>query len=63
MKIKQVNLRRKFNLGNYETLDIEFFADVTEGEDFRDVAECLDEETECFMRAREERKLREEESE
>jgi len=52
--VKQVTVRRKFNLGNYETLDIEFVASVNEGDNFRDVALRLDAETEKFMRAREE---------
>lgn len=32
MKVKSVAYRRKFNLGNYETEDIEVVADLEEGE-------------------------------
>lgn len=32
MKITEVSYRRKFNLGNYETLDVELTAEVNEFE-------------------------------
>jgi len=33
MKIKTVEVARKFNLGNYETQDIKLGAEVDDGED------------------------------
>jgi len=42
MQIKEVSFRRKFNLGNYETMDIKFVATVSENEDVKDVLQKLD---------------------
>ena len=53
LRVTQVSIRRKFNLGNYETLDIEFTATVNpETQDFREVAKRLDKETVKFYKAR-----------
>ena len=32
MKVTKVTYRRKFNLGNYETLDVELAAEINENE-------------------------------
>ena len=53
LQIREVAVRRKFNLGNYETLDIEFIATVNEGQDFQEVAKALDKETRLFKKYRE----------
>jgi len=53
LHIKEVTFRRKFNLGNYETLDIEFVATVVEGQNHLDVAKALDKETVRFRKSRE----------
>ena len=45
MEIKEVSFRRKFNLGNYETMDIELTATVSPGEDAVDVVRALDAKT------------------
>lgn len=37
MKIKQIIYRRKFNLGGYETQDIELIAEVSENENVDEV--------------------------
>lgn len=41
-KIKEIEVTRKFNLGNYQTLDIGLVATVGEGEDVAQVARALD---------------------
>lgn len=43
--IKEVHLSRKFNLGNYETLDIGFVATIQEGQEVGDVLKALDKAT------------------
>ena len=53
LQVREVAVRRKFNLGNYETLDIEFIATVNEGQDFQEVAKALDKETRLFKKYRE----------
>lgn len=45
LEIKEVSFRRKFNLGNYETMDIELTATVSPGEDAADVVKALDRKT------------------
>ena len=45
MEIKEVSFRRKFNLGNYETLDIELVATVGPGQDAMEVLRALDAKT------------------
>ena len=53
LNVTQVSFRRKFNLGNFETLDIEFTATVNpENQDFREVAKRLDKETVKFYKSR-----------
>lgn len=49
LNVREVSFRRKWNLGNYETLDIEFVATVGEDQDFRKIARELDKETQNFM--------------
>jgi len=43
VKIREVAVRRKFNLGNYETMDIEMVATVNEGQDADEVVKLVDE--------------------
>ena len=43
VKIREVAVRRKFNLGNYETMDIEMVATIGEGQDADDVVKIVDE--------------------
>lgn len=45
MEIKEVSFRRKFNLGNYETMDVELTATVAPGEDVDEVVRALDRKT------------------
>ena len=42
IKITQVSFTRKFNLGNYETEDINFVATVADGQKPDDVLKALD---------------------
>lgn len=45
MEIKEVSFRRKFNLGNYETMDIELTATVGPEDDVNEVVKALDKKT------------------
>ena len=45
MKIKEVSFRRKFNLGNYETMDIELTATIGPDDDVNEVVKALDRKT------------------
>ena len=45
MEIKEVSFRRKFNLGNYETMDIELTATVGPDDDVNEVVKALDKKT------------------
>ena len=45
MEIKEVAFRRKFNLGNYETMDIELIATVGPNDDVDEVVKALDKKT------------------
>lgn len=45
MEIKEVSFRRKFNLGNYETMDVELVATLSPGEEPADVVKALDMKT------------------
>jgi hypothetical protein len=53
LNVIQVTVRRKINLGNFENEDIEFVANVREGQDFQEVAKALDKETRLFKKYRE----------
>ena len=53
MKIAQVAYRRKFNLGNYETMDIELVADVEPGEQVKDVLDSLVREAKDWKKEKE----------
>jgi hypothetical protein len=52
IKIKEVAFRRKFNLGNYETFDVELVATVGEGQDAKDVMRALDKATQDYRKER-----------
>lgn len=45
MKITEVHFNRKFNLGNYETMDVGLMATVGEGDDPIDTLKRLDQYT------------------
>lgn len=45
MEITEVSFRRKFNLGNYETMDIELTATVGPEDDVNEVVKALDKKT------------------
>lgn len=45
MEIKEVSFRRKFNLGNYETMDIELVATVGPEDNVSEVVRALDRKT------------------
>lgn len=42
MEVKEITITRKFNLGNYQTLDIGLVATVGPDENLLDVAKALD---------------------
>lgn len=44
MKITNIEVARKFNLGNFETQDIKLTAEVEETEDVKEVIEKLKQE-------------------
>lgn len=44
-QIKETTFRRKFNLGNYETMDIELTATVGPEDDLDEVFKALDKKT------------------
>lgn len=45
IEVKEVAFRRKFNLGNYETFDVELVATVSENQNAKDVIKALDDMT------------------
>jgi hypothetical protein len=45
MEIKEITFRRKFNLGNYETMDIELTATIGPEDDVDEVYKALDKKT------------------
>ena len=45
MEIKEVSFRRKFNLGNYESMDIELTATIGPEDDVNEVVKALDKKT------------------
>jgi hypothetical protein len=53
LQIKEVAFRRKFNLGNYETMDVELVATVGPDQDPQEVLKLLDNATMTYRRARE----------
>jgi hypothetical protein len=53
IKITEVTFRRKFNLGNYETEDIEFIATVAEGQNPSEVLQALDKATVNYRKSQE----------
>jgi hypothetical protein len=52
IKIREVAFRRKFNLGNYETFDIELVATVGENQDAKEVMRALDKATQEYRKER-----------
>jgi hypothetical protein len=50
--IREVSFRRKFNLGNYETMDVELVATTTPDQNPIEVLKALDAKTIEFRKAR-----------
>ena len=48
MKITEVKFTRKFNLGNYETMDVGLVATIGEGDDPIDTLKRLDQYTVAY---------------
>ena len=53
INITEVHFTRKFNLGNYETMDIGYVATVAPGQKPEDAIRALDKETTKYRKARE----------
>ena len=51
--IREVTFRRKFNLGNYETFDVELVATVQPDQNPGEVLKALDKATVTYRKARE----------
>lgn len=50
--IREVAFRRKFNLGNYETMDVELVATIAAGQNTIEVLKALDKKSVEFAKAR-----------
>ena len=50
--IREVAFRRKFNLGNYETLDVELVATIGPGQNALEVLKALDAKTLEYRKSR-----------
>jgi len=51
--IREVSLSRKFNLGNYEMLEVGFIATIQEGQNPGEVLKALDKATVLYKKERE----------
>ena len=51
--ITEVHFTRKFNLGNYETMDVGFVATVAKDQDVETVLKALDQATIKYRKGRE----------
>jgi len=49
--IREIGFRRKFNLGNYETMDIELIATISEGQNADEIISLLDDQTKNMANA------------
>jgi hypothetical protein len=49
-KVKEVSFSRKFNLGNYETMDIGFVATIIDGQNPGEVIKALDRATQVYKK-------------
>lgn len=54
MEIKEVSFHRKFNLGNYETMDVGFVATIGPGQNEMEVLKALDAKTIEYRKMRKE---------
>ena len=52
MKLDRVKLNRKYNLGNYETLDVSFEAEITEQDNPLDTLKGLEDMAELYLQSR-----------
>jgi len=52
LKLDRVKLNRKYNLGNYETLDVGFEAETTEQDNPLDVLKGLEDLAELYLQSR-----------
>ena len=52
VNVTEVSFRRKFNIGNYETFDVELVATVGPGQNPGEVINALDQATQKYKAAR-----------
>lgn len=51
MEIKEVSLKRIFNLGNYENIAVGFVAAIKEGEDVQKILKLLNREAKKYRKS------------
>ena len=57
MKVTEINISRKFNLGNYQTFDVSATASLGEGEDLVKMLHELEAQIMIFWSSRESSKI------